>query len=351
MDDKFESNLKDGLKSSYEIKTSAQDILSKYHEETAKAKPVKSYRVPFYSALGACAALLVAFAIYIPVSHNAPAVESSSEPIGSLSDINVSPLKNQAATFTYEVSSLYPLLKKSQALSSASNLSNAKHVYKENDSDDDDGKNEDIFYKRFEEEVDAYEIMESSVRDAFFSSDENYDVYEGSFVTDNGTYAYRSDLGEMGMLYFNVTFSGEVWKSLSGEIVEDDESTYFLTGANVTTDGYEDLEVILTSSDDEHKVSVSQKKSKGLFYFSYNIFEEGKLTTTFSTALLEEDGITPIVEAKYYLLEDNSGGYFHVKKESETIYGIYGIFVGKISLSYNNGERTYTYGSYVIKED
>lgn len=351
MDEHFESNLKHEAKQSYQIKTTFQDILSAYHAQK-EVKKSRSYKAPFYTALGAFACAAIALAIYIPISLNpkTPSV-TSGDPIDSLSEINVSPLGTQEETLTYEASSLYPLLKKTQALrnpTTGGKFLSAKRMAKSEEENETTSLSEK---ERFEERVDAYEKVEPSVCDAFNSNKETYTVTKGSFVYANITYSYKSVLGTTGTLYYNLTYSNAAWSAMSGVLVDGKDTLYTLKGRNLATSGYNDIELSLLSNEDDLSVTVTQRQSQGVFYFSYSVFEDLKLEYTFSIALLQASSSNKAVVAKYYLADDSTSGTFRVLREDNTHFSIYGDFFGKISLSYENGERSYTYGSYVITED
>jgi hypothetical protein len=348
MDEHFESNLKKAAQSSYQIKTTSQDILSAYHEQKESAKKAKSYKGPFYTAMGALACAVIALAIYIPVSLSPKSPTTSVDPVGSLSDINVSPLADQQATFTYEASSLYPLLKKSQAIAKGGStlpLRQSERSASDGETSSSSGK------EAFEEVVDTYEKVESSVRDAFTSNKNNFPVEKGNFSFQNVSYDYKGVLGESGTLYFNVTFSNNVWSLINGMMVDEEAKLYTLKGRNLSTQGMNNMELQLYSSEDNYWVRVAQQSSKGMFHFSYQIYEDSALEYSFSIALLQAASLNKVVEVNYYLPEDEKSGFFRVTREDDDHYLIYGAYLGKISLTYKNGERTYTYGSFVINED
>jgi hypothetical protein len=352
MDEHFESNLKHEVKQSYQIKTTSQDILSAYHAQK-EVKKSHSYKAPFYTALGAFACAAIALAIYIPISLNpkTPSV-TSGDPIDSLSEINVSPLGTQEETLTYEASSLYPLLKKTQALRNPTTGAKFLAAKQRANSDEDEDEATSLSTEeRFEQRVDAYEKVEPSVYDAFNSNKETYTVSKGSFVYANVTYSYKSVLGETGTLYYNLTYTNAVWSTMAGVLVDGKEALYTLKGKNLATSGYNDIELSLLSSEDDLSVTVTQRQSQGVFYFSYSVFEDLKLEYTFSISLLQASSSSKAVVAKYYLADDSTSGTFRVLRDDSTHFSLYGDFFGKISLSYENNERVYSYGDYVITED
>jgi hypothetical protein len=351
MDEQFESHLKKEVKSSYQIKTTSQDILSAYHAQKEEKKS-KTYKAPFYTALGAFACAAIALAIYIPISLNpkTPGV-TSGDPIASLSEINVSPLATQEQTLTYEASSLYPLLKKSQALRKTGSAKFLAPQRAEDSDEEAETSSSSSEKDSFEKQVEAYEKVESSVYDAFNSNKDTYSVEQGSFVYANTTYAFKSVLGETGTFYYNLTYTNSLWSSIAGVLVDEEESLYTLKGRNLSTNGYNDIELSLLSSEDDLSVTVTQRSNQGIFYFSYNVFEDLKLEYTFSIALMQASSNTKAVVAKYYLADDSESGSFRVLRADASHFAIYGDYIGKISLSYENNERIYTYGDYVITED
>ena len=112
MDPKFEKHLNETVKGSYQIKTTSQDILSKRAMKQPQKTPF--YKRGFYLMTIALSATVIALAIYIPLSLRSTPTTSlnSLDPISSIGEIEVSPLKDDASSLAYEVRSLYPLIKK-----------------------------------------------------------------------------------------------------------------------------------------------------------------------------------------------------------------------------------------------
>lgn len=343
MDEKFESRLNDETKKSYEVKTTAGQILSAY-EAKKEAKKAPSTKGWLIGGLSAFATAAVALAIFVPLYLKKSGVEPSSTlPINSsdFTDINVSPLKGQESTLTYEVTSLYPLLKQTKTLTSGGLQARRSLLY-EKDSDEEE--------EAFEAAVDSYEKVQAPVRESFLGSNESLTVESGSFSGVKGTYQYKIVLTDVGTLLYNATSVNDVWTSLTGELSDEGEVLYALEGKSVTTNGYQGFHLTLTGEDGFY-CTVEQDTTKGAFVFSYNVYSDYHLEMAFTIHLQQWQHVTPAVVVDYYFQDDAVAGVFRVLKESQDVYGIYGTRLSKILLTYKNNERVYTYNSFVKTED
>lgn len=338
MDEQFEKQLNDKVQNSYEIKTSAEDILSAYHAKQNAKKPF-NYKVPFFASLGTLACAAVALAIVLPLNLSKTTSTPSVSSLGSLADINVSPLKSKEGTLAYEVSSVYPLLKRLGLQKAPAKVPSFGMKEEKEDVED-----------RFESFVEGYEKVQAPVRDSFLGTSADLTAKQGSFVGKNGTYDYQVVIPEVGTLLYSLDKSLGNWSKFSGE-VSDSEKTYSVEGRTITTNGVENLTLKLFDNEDNDFVSVEQNKNKSTFFFSYSIFEDGLLSYTFSLSLLQLNSTTPMIALTYYLADDAKGGSLQIVWESKDIYQIYGEGFSKILLNYKNGQRIYTYLSYVITEN
>lgn len=337
MDDKFEQNLNDQVKSSYTVKTTANEILSAYHAQ----KKTRSYKVPFYSALGAFGCAAIALAVILPMALKTPTtpVVSQDSLAGSISEIPVSPLTGQQDALSYEVSSLYPYLKKVKTPTAGAYLPAKRLAYTSDET------------AVITHVVSAYEDVEAPIRDAFLGVNESLTVVTGTFVGIKDTYDSKIVLPEVGDLLFKVTYSKGAWESVVGELSDEDKELYTLTGRIISKNGYSNLMVTLKNEAEGDYCTVSQDTSKGKFFFSYTYFEDGELSLSYTLAMLQYNATTPVVVLNGYSPEDETSYAFRVLEVSHDEYSIYSILPKKISLTYINGERTYTYGSIVITED
>jgi len=338
MDEQFEKQLSEKVQNSYEVKTSAEDILCDYHAKQKAKKPF-NYKVPFFASLGTLACAAVALAIVLPLSFGKTTLTPDASSLGSLTDINVSPLKSKEGTLAYEVSSVYPLLKrlglqKIPAKSPFLEFQDKKEGVEE----------------RFESFVESYEKVQSPVRDGFLGTSADLTANEGSFVGKNGTYDYQVVIPEVGTLLYSLDKSLGNWSKFSGE-VSDNEKTYSLEGRTITTNGRENLTLKLYDSEDNDYVNVEQDKNKSIFFFSYSVFEDGLLSYTFSMSLLQLNSTTPSIVLTYYLADDAKGGTLQIVWKNRNVYQIYGEGFAKILLTYQSNQRIYSYLSYVITEE
>lgn len=340
MDEQFDVKLKKKAQESYEVKTSANDVLSEYYKRQDMKKRHNNYRVPFYSALAAFGVACLVLAIYVPLSLRKTSSSSSSSINSSdFNDVPVAPLKTQEKALAYEVKSLYPLLTKAQMVSGLSEgLSYPKQEANE-------AENE-----AFENVVESYENVESPIHQAFVGTDLAVKIESGSFLGTKGTYQYAVELDDVGRLLYNTVESAGVWQSLTGELVDDGKTLYTLSGTNKVTESLNALSLTLTGKEGFY-CTVEQNVTKGQFFLSYNVYASMKLKLAFSIQLQQWQHTKPAVVAKYYFASEEESGSFYVVKESDTEYSIYGTPFAKILLTYNNSERTYKFDDIVITED
>lgn len=338
MDEQFEKKLNEKVQSSYEIKTSAADILSAYHAKEKAKKPF-NYKVPFYASLGALACAAIALAIVLPLSLGKSPSAPATSSLGSFNDINVSPLKSKEGTLAYEVTSVYPLLKRLGLQKPPAKVPSFAF--------DEDKEDEEESFESF---VEGYEKVQAPVRDSFLGRSADLSATEGSFTGKNGTYDYQVVIPEIGTLLYSLDKTYRNWSSFSGE-VSDSETTYSLEGRSISTNGVENLTLKLYDAEDNDYVRVEQNKNKSTFFFSYSVFEDDILSYTFSLSLLQLNATTPAVALTYYLAEETQGGSLQIVWLSSDAYQIYGGGFDKILLTYKNNQRIYTYSTYVITED
>jgi hypothetical protein len=338
MDEQFDKQLKKAAQESYEVKTTANDVLSEYYKRQDEKKR-HNYRVPFYSALAAFGAACLVLAIYVPLSLRKQTSSSSSINSSDFNDVPVAPLKTQEKALAYEVKSLYPLLTKAQTVAGfTEGLYYPKQEANEAESE------------AFENVVESYENVESPIHQAFVGTDVTAVVETGSFVGQKATYQYKVEIEDVGSLLYNTVESAGVWQSLSGELVDDGESLYTISGTNTVTENVSALSLTLTGKEGFY-CTVEQNTTKGQFFLSYNVYASKKLKLAFSIQLQQWQHTKPAVVAKYYFASEEESGSFYVVKESTTEYNIYGTQFEKILLTYNTNERTYKYNDIVITED
>jgi hypothetical protein len=339
MADKFEQQLNSAAKGSYEVKTSAEAILSAY-ETKQKARPTHSYKKPFFVALSAFGAAVVALAIYIPFSLRKT---ESTVDLSSYADLPASPLKTQKGALGYEVASVYPLLKRLKTSPQTASL--MKPLQREEDDEESSSSEEE----RFLSAVETYEKFEAPIHQAFVGGADDFVLTEGTFVGTKATYAYALSLPDEGTLLFNVDGTDSAWKSLTGEVQAEGEVAYLLSGTNLVQEGANNLQLTLTG-EEGFSCSVNQLTAKGKFFFSFDVYEDQQLDYAFTLSLGEySSGLG--AHASYYLGEDGVSGSLDVLSEGSFVYGIYGLGLSKILLTYKNNERTYTYSSFEKVED
>lgn len=331
MDEQFEKDLNKKAVESYEIKTSASSILSAYHAKQDEKKPVrKSYKAPFFVAIGAFSCAAIALAIVIPMALKPNTIVPSSSLIEtSTNEIQTSPLKNQKDTLAYEVSSLYPLLKKAKTTTAAEGavrpLLNAYNA------------------PTFAQVVNSYETLQAQVRSSFEGDEESLSLETGSFAHNGVSYTSRMVIPEAGTLLFNTVNEGNVWKSLKGELVDEEETEYTVIGSAQDSAGQKGLFLRLDSTDEKGNYAlVNENTNNGLFYFTFDLFEEYRLETHFSIRLLETQEHLSYIRVEYYE-EDEEGAAFGVLRRSASLYEISKAGFGKLLLSYNNSQRIYIY--------
>jgi hypothetical protein len=341
MAEKFEQQLNEAAKGSYEVKTTSGAILSAY-QERKPAPRTPSYKRPFFVALSAFGAAVVALAIYIPLSLRKG---DSSLNLSSYSELSYSPLKTQKGTLGYEVASVYPLLKRLKT--SVPAISHLKPLQREED--ESENETSDSEQERFEKTVETYEKFEAPIHQALKGGADDFVLTEGSFVGSQATYAYSLALPDEGALLFNVELDGSSWKSLSGEVSEEGEVAYLLTGTNSVVDGANSLHLTLTG-EEGFSCAVEQLTAKGKFFFSFSVYDEQQLDYAFTLALVQYENVLG-VHANYYLGEEGRSGSLSVIAEGSEVYGIYGTELSKILLTYKNNERHYSYSSFEKVED
>jgi len=332
MDPKFEKQLNETVKGSYEIKTTSQDILSKRAKTSVLKTP--AYKRGFYIALAGFSCAVIALAIYVPLSLRETASTSSLtsvDPITSISEIDVSPLKDDASSLAYEVRSLYPLLKKE---TSVQGLRPSYLAWGSLSAD------------AFQESVENYEEVQSPIHEAFAANNDNIKVLSGSFSGSDGTlYSNKMEFGNLGTLLFNDTpyASSTQWSSLSGELQDSANGIYGVKGTCRLNDQRNDMTLTLSSKTAGDYCVVSQDSTSNRFFFSYQVFQSNKLSYTLSLRLLKANGTNRFVLAQYYDALTFQEGTYRVLETSSEHYAIYGSVLGKILLSYENGQRTYTF--------
>lgn len=337
MDEQFEKDLNKKAAESYEIKTSASSILSAYHAKQ-EAKKTASYKRPFFVAATAFGCATIALAVYIPVSLRLQNNPTTSDPTTSATEIGESPLKDDTATLAYEVTSLYPFLKKSAAPTPSARRQNATWVNTWTNS-------------AFSQAVDAYDEIESPIHEAFALKNENAGVLTGVFAGANGgVFTYKMDLLDVGTFLFNTSSSSSSghWNTLEGELSGADGLLYTVEGSAREGKKRSDLSLYLYDESKANYCFVQQDSTSGVFFFSYQLFTSSQLAYTLTIRLLSAQDVARFVLAQYYDASISSGGTYRVLPEGEEVYSLYGTGLGKILLSYNNNVRTYKFGTITI---
>jgi hypothetical protein len=333
MDEQFEKDLNKKAVESYEIKTSASSILSAYHAKQEAQKPSKSYRTPFFIAIGAFSCAAIALAVVVPMAFRpATSVPSASLIENSVTELQVSPLKNQKDTLAYEVSSLYPLLKRASATSAVEGMARPLLAYSA---------------PTFAGVVDSYETLQAQVRSSFEGDEESLTLTEGTFVGNNGTYTSKMVIPDAGTLLFSTVAESGVWKSLKGELLDDEETEYTVIGTAQDSAGQKGLFLRLQSTEEAGDYAlVNENTNNGRFYFTFDLFEEYRLETHFSIRLMA-NGSLPYIHAEY-VEEDETAAAFGILRQSASLYSITQAGFGQFLLSYQNTQRIYTFNGNTI---
>jgi hypothetical protein len=331
MDPKFEKQLNETVKGSYQIKTTSQDILSKRAMKQPQKTPF--YKRGFYLMTIALSATVIALAIYVPLSLRSTPTTSlnSLDPISSIGEIEVSPLKDDASSLAYEVRSLYPLIKKE---TSTESLHPSFQYWN------------DLTQDVFSDVVSSYEEIQAPIHEAFAADNDNLKVYTGQFTGASGTlYSNKMDFGDVGTLLFNTTSysNSSQWSSLTGELQDSSQTLYGVEGVCHLSDKRNDLTLTLRSKIAGDYCVVSQDSTSNRFFFSYQVFKANKLSYTLSLRLLNANGTSRFVSAQFYDASNFHEGTYRVLELSSEHYALYGTGLSKILLSYENGQRIYVY--------
>lgn len=330
MDEQFEKKLNEDVQASaHPITTNAADILSAYHAKEQKKKP-SSYKAPFYGALGALACAVVALAILLPTTFKKQTEGASSlnEDI-SVSDIEVSPLKNDQDVLGYEMAALYPLVKPTSTKGRlAAYLSASQSL--------------------FEATVEAYETLQAPIRSTFLGKGEALSVESGSYSGTYGTYVSKMVLPEVGELYFNAVSLKGRWSVLTGELSADGEVRRF-EGAQRSTDSSKSMFGLKLFGSDEGDYSiVEQNENQGHFSFAFQLFNSYQLTSSLSLRLMRANGDYPFILANAFSSATYETTTFKVLAVETNLYSLYTSGISKISLSYENSQRIYKYNGITI---
>jgi hypothetical protein len=328
MDEQFEKNLNDKVQESYEIKTKPEAILSAYHAREKK-KSSASYKIPFYGALGALGCAVVALAFVLPKALTpSSTVPTSSDLAYSVSELSVSPLKNDKDTLAYEISSLYPLLKKQQA--SVSSLKRALPQQANTNG------------TSFAQVVNEYEEIQNPVRQSFNGVADTLAILDGSYTGNYGTYDHQMVIPDIGTLIFSATSSSGSWSKLTGELMDEEDTEYRLSGINETTAESSGMVLRLTGEDEGEYAVVKQNTKSGVFYFSFDLFEEGETEYHFSIRRLETGNHLPFIVCEYFEKDAFESTIFRVLENTSDQYTVTLPTFGKFLLSYNGSQRIYT---------
>jgi hypothetical protein len=333
MDEQFEKDLNKKATESYEIKTSASSILSAYHAKQDEKKH-HSYKTPFFVMAGAftCAAIALAFVIPLALKPS-NVVPSSSLIETSINDLPTSPLKTQKDALGYEVASLYPLLKKTTSATEGLHRPLRAHSSA----------------PTFAGVVDSYERLQNSVRNALEGSEISFTVVAASYTWTGETYDQKIVFPEEEILYFSTVIQNNVWKSVRGVIVDEDEVEYQMSGTAQDTSGKTGFSIRLQSVEEAGEFALmSQNLTEGVFAFSYNVFEDYQLESHFSIRLLQSEQHY-YAHVEYYE-DDETAATYGVLRNDSTHYVINKAGFGQFLLSYQNTQRIYTYnGSSITK--
>jgi hypothetical protein len=325
MDEQFEKKLNDSVQeSSAPIKTTADQILSAYHEKE-KEKKHRSYKAPFFGALGALACAVVALAVLIPnaFAKGTPGVSSIGDDV-AVSEISVSPLKNDHDVLGYEVAALYPLV-------SGKNSTSVAGLF---------GLNSSL--SPFAQAVENYEAIEAPIRSTFLGAGESLTLESVSYSGSYGTYTNKLSIPAVGDLYFNATSYGGRWSVLTGELVDGSVVRRFEGAQKSNDSGSSAFGLKLYENENGDYALVEQNESQGRFYFSFQFFNGYQLTTSLSLRLMRADGDYPFIIANHFSSSDYATTTFKVLAASSNLYTLYGTGLGKISLLYQNSQRIYT---------
>jgi hypothetical protein len=325
MDEQFEKKLNDSVQnSSMPIKTSADQILSAYHEKE-KEKKHHSYKAPFFGALGALACAVVALAVLIPnaFTKQTPGVSSINDNIVT-SEISVSPLKNDQDVLGYEVAALYPLV-------SGKNSPSVAGLYQASSS-----------LTPFAEAVESYETIEAPIRSTFLGAGESLTLESVSYSGSYGTYTNKLNIPAVGDLYFNATSLSGRWSVLSGELVDGSQVRRFEGAQRSNDSGTSAFGLKLYENEIGDYALVEQNENQGRFFFSFQFFTSYQLTSSLSLRLMRADGDYPFILANHFSASDYTTATFKVLAVDTNQYSLYGAGVGKISLLYKNSQRIYT---------
>jgi len=323
MDEQFEKKINDGVQASaHPITKNAADILSAYHGKEQKKKP-SSYKAPFYGALGALACAVVALAVLLPTTFEKQTEGTSSLPEDySLSDIEVSPLKNDQDVLGYELSTLYPLVKPLSTKGRLAAYSGAG-------------------LSLFEEAVAAYEPLQAPIRSTFLGKGEALGVESGSYSGTYGIYASKMVLPDVGELYFNAVSLRGRWSVLTGELAADGEVRRF-EGRQRSTDTSKSVFGLKLFGSDEGDYSiVEQNENQGRFSFAFQLFNSYQLASSLSLRLMRANGEYPFILANAFSSAIYETTTFKVLAVEANLYSLYTARVSKISLSYENSQRIY----------
>lgn len=341
--DQFENRLNQEVKaSSYDIKTSSQAILSKYHQQTPAKKPF--YQRPFFYVLSLSGAAAVALAITLPLTLRP---SNSQDPISTIEEGNEiadDPLPEPQKALAYEITSLYPLFQKqgTSAGLSAFFKNNSTMV-----------SGEDVFAK----EVDRYEKMQSQVHEMFRSSFNEVSVQAGSFVGSYGTYENKMNLAGIGDLLYTVNYqsASTKWSHFSGELLGQDGKANRVVG-NATTgkNGRQDLTLKILA-DEENYAVIQRDSTRGTFFFDYSIFVSGRLSYYCSLHRVNASAASrayPLILLNSYDALSFANENLRIFEQDETTYLIYGSAMNaKITLSYKDGLRTYQFSNFEITKN
>jgi|LAHS01.1.fsa_nt_gb hypothetical protein len=327
MDEQFEKDLNKKAVESYEIKTSASSILSAYHAKQDEKKR-HSYKTPFFVAMGAFGCAAIALAVVIPMALKPNTIVPSSSLIEtSLNDLPTSPLKTQKDALGYEVASLYPLLKKT----TTATTEGLRRPLRAHSS-----------APTFQSVVDSYEMLQSPVRNAFEGSEISFTVETASYTWNGETYDQKIVLPEEEILYFSSVIQNNVWRSVRGVIVDEDEVEYQMSGTAQDALGKEGFSLRLQNVEEAGEFALmSQNTTVGVFAFSYNVFKDYQLESHFSIRLLQSEQHY-YAHVEYYE-EDETASTYGVLRNDSTHYIINKAGFGQFLLSYQNNQRIYTY--------
>lgn len=229
---------------SYEIKTSSNQILNKYHDTNKNTNPSK--KVNYIALIPALLACFVSVGVIISNINKTNTIINSEDDIISL-----------------EISSGISLVK-----AKTNNVRQLKQAKLE--------QNE--FNKICDDFMDSYTILEQSVS---YKNNNVAKAEKGEFVVDGITYTSKVSIDENSTLYYlsnEYTDKKEYKEKYEGILIIDNVSYEVDGKRSLNTKNNED-EIDLTIYVDENThINIEQESERSEFSYSYSIVEYGKTT-------------------------------------------------------------------------